>query len=231
MNALDESLAAWLPPGSLYSVGGRVRDELRGTPEGSKDFDYVVVGVPQDELIARLAPHGNVDLVGAAFSVIKFSSDVGNADLALPRREVSTGTGHRDFKVVSSPEITLEDDLARRDFRMNMLARALPSGELVDPYGGADDIRAQRIDIVRAETFEEDPLRMFRAAQFAARFRYALSPAAIKAMRAAAHLAKTVSTERISDELLKLLERGASIDRLCAPGGDGRARARLARAA
>ena len=207
--ALDESLAAWLPPGSLYSVGGRVRDELRAQfeaiPDRSKDFDYIVVGVPQDELIARLIPHGKVDLVGAAFAVIKFSSAVGNADLALPRREISIGTGHRDFKVVSSPEVRLEDDLARRDFRMNMLARALPSGELVDPYGGVDDIRARRIDIVRDETFEEDPLRMFRAAQFAARFRYALSPAAIKAMRAAAHLAATVSAERISDELLKLL--------------------------
>ncbi|HEY1728512.1 MAG TPA: HD domain-containing protein [Candidatus Baltobacteraceae bacterium] len=208
-NALDDSLAAWLPPGSLYSVGGRVRDELRaeieGIPDRSKDFDYIVVGVPQDELIARLAEHGKVDLVGAAFSVIKFSSDRGNADLALPRREVSTGSGHRDFKVVSLPEISLEDDLARRDFRINMVARALPGGELVDPYGGAEDIRARRIDIVRDETFEEDPLRMFRAAQFAARFRYALSPAAIKAMRASAHLAGSVSAERISDELLKLL--------------------------
>ncbi|MGA3038470.1 MAG: HD domain-containing protein [Vulcanimicrobiaceae bacterium] len=208
-HALDESLAAWLPPGSLYSVGGRVRDELRaeieGIPDRTKDFDYVVLGVAQDELISRLAVHGKVDLVGAAFSVVKFSSDVGNADLALPRREVSTGSGHRDFNVVSSPEISLEDDLKRRDFRMNMMARALPSGELVDPYGGLEDIRERRIDIAREETFEEDPLRMFRAAQFAARFRYALSPEAIKAMRAAAHLAGTVSAERISDEFLKLL--------------------------
>jgi tRNA nucleotidyltransferase (CCA-adding enzyme) len=208
-HALDESLAAWLPPGCLYSVGGRVRDELQaeieGVPDRSKDNDYVVLGLPQDELIALLEPHGKVDRVGAAFSVIKFSSDIGNADLALPRREVSTGSGHRDFAVESSPAISLEDDLARRDFRMNMMARGLPSGELVDPYGGADDIRARRIDIVRDETFEEDPLRMFRAAQFAARFRYAVSPAAVKAMRACAHLAPTVSAERITDELLKLL--------------------------
>lgn len=206
---LDESLAAWLPPGSLYSVGGRVRDELRaeveGVPDRAKDLDYVVLGVPQAELIARLTRHGKVDLVGAAFSVVKFSSAEGSADLALPRREVSTGSGHRDFTVVSSPEISLEDDLSRRDFRINMMARALPSRELIDPFGGVDDIRARRIDIVREETFDEDPLRMFRAAQFAARFRYALSPAAIKAMRAGAHLAGSVSAERIADELLKLL--------------------------
>ncbi|MGH7716460.1 MAG: hypothetical protein ACREML_10745, partial [Vulcanimicrobiaceae bacterium] len=142
-HALDELLAAWLPPGSLYSVGGHVRDEMRaeieGTHDRTKDRDYVVLGVSQDDLIARLAPHGKVDLVGASFSVIKFASDKGNADLVLPRREVSTGSGHRDFAVESSPEIALEDDLARRDFRMNMMARALPTGQLVDPYGGAKD--------------------------------------------------------------------------------------------
>jgi len=127
-HALDESLAAWLPPGSLYSVGGRVRDELRAqiesVPDRSKDLDYVVVGVPQDELIARLAEHGKVDLVGAAFSVIKFSSRNGKADLALPRREVSTGTGHRDFRIESSPDISLEDDLSRRDRSRDSIGRA-----------------------------------------------------------------------------------------------------------
>lgn len=207
---LDDALAAWLPPGSLYSVGGRVRDELRseldGARDGAKDLDYVVVGVPQEKLIAILREHGRVDLVGAAFAILKFSTDWGNADLALPRREVSTGPGHRDFAVESAPDISLEDDLARRDFRMNMLARALPSGVLVDPYGGVEDIRMRRIDIVRPQAFEEDPLRMLRAAQFAARFRYALSPATVAAMRGAANLAPMVSAERVHDELLKLLD-------------------------
>lgn len=206
---LDERLASWLPNGSLYSVGGRVRDELRaeleGVPDVSKDLDYVVVGVPQDRLIAILAQHGKVDLVGAAFAVIKFSCDDGNADLALPRREASTGPGHRDFRVESAPDIPLEEDLARRDFRMNMLARALPSQTLVDPYGGVEDIRARRIDIVREQTFLEDPLRMLRAAQFAARFRYGLTPNAIAAMRGAAAKAATISPERVHDEFGKLL--------------------------
>ena len=206
---LDDSLAAWLPPGSLYLVGGRVRDELRAEFEGAedvaKDLDYVVVGVPQERLIAILREHGRVDLVGSAFAIFKFSSDQGSADLALPRREVSTGSGHRDFAIESAPDISLEEDLARRDFRMNMMARALPSRELVDPYGGLEDIKARRIDILRAQTFREDPLRMFRAAQFAARFRYALTPAAIAGMRSAASLARTVSAERIYDEFMKLL--------------------------
>jgi len=206
---LDDLLAQWLPEGSLYSVGGRVRDELRaeieGVPDLSHDLDYVVIGVPQDELIAILRRHGTVDLVGAAFAILKFSSDVGNADLALPRREVSTGPGHRDFAIVTSPDVSLEEDLGRRDFRMNMLARALPSGELIDPYGGVADIRARRIDIVRPRAFEEDPLRMLRAAQFAARFRYALSVQTVAAMRAAAARAATISAERIFDEFAKLL--------------------------
>lgn len=206
---LDAALAAWLPPGALYSVGGRVRDEVRAEVEGAhslaKDLDYVVVGIAQDELIARLQPHGKVDLVGAAFAIVKFSSELGNADLALPRREISTGSGHRDFKVVASADVTLEEDLGRRDFRMNMLARSLPGGEIVDPYGGIEDIRARRIDITREETFREDPLRMLRAAQFAARFRYALSPATVDAMSRSAALAATISPERISDEFLKLL--------------------------
>jgi tRNA nucleotidyltransferase (CCA-adding enzyme) len=209
VNPLDERLAAWLPAGSLFSVGGRVRDEVRAEAEGAqdvaKDLDYVVVGVPLERLIAILKPHGRVDLVGVAFAIVKFSSEWGSADLALPRREVSTGSGHRDFAVVAAPDVSLEEDLARRDFRMNMLARALPSGRLVDPYGGADDIRARRIDIVRPQAFAEDPLRLLRAAQFAARFRYALTPGTIAAMRRAAELVRTVSAERISEELLKLL--------------------------
>ncbi|HEY9180868.1 MAG TPA: HD domain-containing protein, partial [Candidatus Baltobacteraceae bacterium] len=105
----------------------------------------------------------------------------------------------------SGPDVPLEDDLARRDFRMNMIARALPSGDLVDPYGGAQDIRARRIDILTPRTFEEDPLRMLRAAQFAARFGYAPTGQTRQAMTAAAPLAATVSAERIAEEFTKLL--------------------------
>jgi tRNA nucleotidyltransferase/poly(A) polymerase len=148
---------------------------------------------------------GTAELVGASFGVVKFASGSLTADIALPRRERSTGTHHRDFAVDYDPSIPIEDDLARRDFRMNMLARALPSGAVVDPHGGADDIAHRRIDLLRTQAFEEDPLRMLRAAQFAARFDYELTPRTLEAMTAAAALAKTVSPERIADELSKLL--------------------------
>ena len=161
---LDEKLAAVLPAGSLYAVGGRVRDEIRSELLGEtlpiKDLDYVVAGVPFDDLRERLGRLGRVDVVGAAFAVIKLTLDGETVDVGMPRRERSTGHGHREFEVQSGPDIPLADDLSRRDFRMNMIARALPAGELVDPYAGEADIRAGRIDILSEQTFEEDPLRM-----------------------------------------------------------------------
>lgn len=203
--ALDDRLLAVLPADSLYAVGGRVRDELREVAAPPEDLDYVVTGLALDELVARLTPLGRVDVVGASFSVVKIATPDGDADVALPRRERSTGTGHREFVVESGPEIPLEDDLGRRDFRMNAIARRLADDRIVDPYGGRDDVAARRIDILAPETFREDPLRMLRAAQFAARFRYALTPAAVEGMREAAPLAATLSAERINAELLKLL--------------------------
>jgi tRNA nucleotidyltransferase (CCA-adding enzyme) len=207
---LDARLAAVLPPGSLYAVGGRVRDELRAAIEGfdytPKDLDYVVTGVGLDDLTARLARLGKVDLVGAAFAVAKLTVDGLTVDVTLPRRERSTGHGHREFEVQSGPEIPLADDLARRDFRMNMIARGLPGGELVDPFGGEADIRAHRIDILTAVAFEEDPLRLLRAAQFAARFTYGLTEKTRAAMRGAAELVTTVAPERVHYELQKLFE-------------------------
>ena len=207
---LDAALAAAFP-GSVYAVGGRVRDEemaaILGVPRRHKDSDYVVVGLSVDEVRRRLEALGRVDLVGVSFAVFKLSAEGVTADVALPRRERSTGSGHRDFVVESGPEVTLEEDLGRRDFRMNMMARALGTGALIDLYGGVEDIRWRRIDIVSERSFEEDPLRMMRAVQFAARFEFALTPRTLAAMRAAAPLVREVSAERIADELTKLLTR------------------------
>jgi len=204
----DRALAAALPADSLYAVGGRVRDEIRREVEGAdadlKDLDYVVTGVPQPELEERLKAVGRVDLVGASFSILKVTTKGVTMDIALPRRERSTGVGHRDFRVESGPDISLKEDLGRRDFRMNMIARALPSGELVDPHGGEADIRARRIDILSERAFEEDPLRMLRAAQFAARFEYTPTERTRAAMTAAAALIATISAERMADEFTKL---------------------------
>jgi tRNA nucleotidyltransferase (CCA-adding enzyme) len=207
---IDAALTGVLPAGALFAVGGRVRDEIRssldGVPRPAKDLDYVVVGLPLPELVDRLRQVGSADVVGAAFAVVKATIGGTTVDVALPRRERSTGVGHRDFSIDSGPGIPLEDDLARRDFRMNMIARSVSSGALFDPYGGAADIRARRIDVLAPSVFVDDPLRMLRACQFAARFEYRVSSQALVAMRAAAPLVASVSAERIRDELVKLLE-------------------------
>ena len=205
---LDRCLAEALPANALYAVGGRVRDEFRARLDSSvpppKDLDYVVTGLSVEALVERLRGIGRVNVVGASFAVVKLSAPEGNADLALPRRERSTGSGHRDFAVESGPDITIEEDLGRRDFRMNMIARRIGDDAIVDPFGGVRDIEARRIDIVSPQTFVEDPLRLLRGAQFAARFDFELSDAARAGMTAAAGLVSTISPERVCDELTKL---------------------------
>jgi tRNA nucleotidyltransferase (CCA-adding enzyme) len=205
----DEKLASVLPPGSLYAVGGRVRDELRSREDGvarvAKDLDYVVVGVEFDDLVSRLRTLGPANVVGASFAVVKVVIDGTSVDVALPRRERSTGVGHRDFVVEAGPAIPLEDDLGRRDFRMNMIARALPGEDIVDPHGGRDDIRARRVDILHEAAFEEDPLRMLRACQFAARFDFTVTERTLAAIATAAPLVTSVSPERIRDEFVKMI--------------------------
>jgi tRNA nucleotidyltransferase (CCA-adding enzyme) len=206
---LDDILTTTLPGAKIYAVGGRVRDEFRTQLAGNelppKDLDYVVTGLPLDELMAELARIGRVDVVGASFAVLKFRHEAGEADIALPRREQSTGTGHKQFAIESGPDIPIEEDLGRRDFRMNMIARRLDDETVVDPYGGIEDIRRGLIDIVADHAFEEDPLRTLRAAQFAARFEYEVSERAKTAMQQASALIPTVSAERIGDEFAKLL--------------------------
>jgi putative nucleotidyltransferase with HDIG domain len=206
---LDDILTATLQGAEVYAVGGRVRDEFRSELDGkerpAKDLDYVVAGMPQDQLLEKLRQIGRVDVVGASFAVLKFRHDAGEADIALPRRERSTGTGHKEFAVESGPDIPIEDDLGRRDFRMNMIARRLRDGEILDPFGGIEDIRRGLIDIVADRAFEEDPLRTLRAAQFAARFVYEVSDRAKTAMQQASGLIVTVSAERVGDEFAKLM--------------------------
>ena len=208
---IDQLLVDTLSDGSVYSVGGRVRDELlteMGHPQPHFfDSDYLVTDVPLEAIVQRLAPLGRTELVGASFGVVKFTAGGTTVDIALPRRERSIGPHHRDFDVQSAPDIPLEEDLSRRDFRINMMARRLSDGKLIDPFGGREDLKQRRLDIIKAEVFLEDPLRILRGAQFAARFNLQATAATIEAMQAAARLVPTVAPERVADELSKLLTR------------------------
>jgi tRNA nucleotidyltransferase/poly(A) polymerase len=205
----EARLPAWqrdvIARGKLYLVGGSVRDALLLGAE--KDLDFLVTGVAADDLTALLRAHGRVEVVGRAFGVLRLRADGSEetVDVALPRREVSTGVGHRDFAVDCDPSLPVEADLGRRDFTMNAIAKAIPSGEIVDPFGGCADIAARRLRMVFPAAFRDDPLRMLRAAQFVARFGLEVEPRTREALCADARLAPTVSPERIQEEITKLL--------------------------
>ena len=199
--------------GEVYLVGGSIRDELLGLKPN--DMDVVVTGIPEEELVEVLKPLGNIKSVGKAFGVLNLSLRSKEAaifglfsyeiDVALPRVERSTGPGHRDFEVDARHDIPIEDDLGRRDFTMNAIAKNLHTGEILDPYSGRDDINARHLRAVFPRAFEEDPLRILRAAQFAARFNLVVDRRTMTRMTESSSKIKTLSGERIAHELHKML--------------------------
>lgn len=205
----EETVAAILKMGRIYEVGGVVRDRLLTGLQATKDCDYLVTGVEYDELSRLLKQRGRVDLVGRSFGVIKytqFTDGEGHTfDLTLPRREHSTGWGHKEFAVSFDPSLPVEEDLVRRDFTINAMAVALDSHELIDPLNGRLDLENRQLRMVYPTSFEDDPLRMLRAVQFAARFDFMIEPDTFRAIRRNAALIETVSAERIAEELNKLL--------------------------
>ncbi len=205
----DQVVTAILSRGRIYEVGGAVRDKFMTPPVITKERDYLVCGIPYKELSHLLGDYGKVDLVGRSFGVIKFTQFSENNrctfDIALPRKEYSTGIGHKDFEVSFDPSIKVEDDLIRRDFTINAMALPLNGGDLVDPLHGMTDIHNRCIRMVSENSFVEDPLRMVRAVQFAARFRFEIETKTLESMKEHAALIESVSAERISEEFNKLL--------------------------
>jgi tRNA nucleotidyltransferase (CCA-adding enzyme) len=206
----DEIIKEILTKGKIYEVGGAVRDKYISPILPDKDKDYLVTGIPLEELCSLLGRFGKVDLVGKSFGVIKFAPfkrfDGENVfDIAIPRKEISTGPAHRDFKVEYDHNLGVENDLARRDFTINAMAEDLSTGELVDPFGGRKDIKKGLIRITNPDSFKEDPLRMLRGIQFAARFEFELEEKTMQSLKENVDLIATVSAERIQEELNKLL--------------------------
>lgn len=190
--------------GRVYEVGGTVRDELMGHPH--KDKDLLVTQVPFEALIRLLGSQGQVHEVGKSFGVLKFKPRGGDEhfDIALPRTEKSTGPHHRDFEVRFDEKLPVELDLQRRDFTINAMAREVKTRELLDPFGGQKDLQAKVLRQVFTESFVEDPLRLLRAVQFAARFELSIEPETLSAMKQHAPKIETVSPERVIDEVGKL---------------------------
>jgi len=206
----DQIIKAILKKGKIYEVGGAVRDKYISPILPDKDKDYLITGIPLDELCSLLSGFGKVDLVGKSFGVIKFLpfkkfNGEHVFDVALPRKEYSTGQGHKDFKVEYDHNLRVEDDLSRRDFTINAMAEDLSTKELVDPLNGRKDIKRRLIRITNLNSFRDDPLRMLRGVQFAARFEFELEKNTLKSLQENADLISTVSSERIQEELNKLL--------------------------
>jgi len=155
-----------------YIVGGAVRDELLGLPV--QDRDHVVVGATPEEM-ERLGFRP----VGKDFPV--FLHPRTHEEYALARTERKSGRGYKGFSVHAAPEVTLEDDLRRRDLTINAMARS-EDGALIDPYGGKKDLESRVLRHV-SEAFAEDPVRVLRVARFAARFNFDVAPETMALMK------------------------------------------------
>jgi len=183
----------------VYLVGGAVRDELLGRPVGERD--WVVVGATPDVMRDL-----GFRQVGRDFPV--FLHPETGEEHALARTERKTGPGYRGFEVSFSPDVTLEDDLKRRDLTINAIARDA-DGTLIDPHGGRADIEARRLRHV-SDAFDEDPVRILRVARFMARFAplgFEVAPETMTRMRAmvAAGEADTLVPERSWQETARAL--------------------------
>lgn len=181
-------------PVRLYRVGGSVRDELLGRP--IVDRDFVVVGAtPEIMMASGFRP------VGRDFPVFLHPDTY--EEYALARTERKAGAGYHGFTFFASPEVTLEDDLARRDLTINAMARG-EDGVLVDPYGGARDLAAGVLRHV-SSAFAEDPLRVLRVARFAARFDFVVAAeteALLRDIVASGELS-TLAAERLWQEIAR----------------------------
>jgi len=155
-----------------YLVGGSVRDELLGLPV--QDRDYVVVGATPEEMTAA-----GFRAVGKDFPV--FLHPTSHDEYALARTERKSGRGYKGFTVYAAADVTLEQDLARRDLTINAIAKA-EDGTLIDPFGGAKDLREGVLRHV-GQAFHEDPVRILRVARFAARFGFRIAEETMALMK------------------------------------------------
>ena len=184
--------------GRAMLVGGCVRDELMGIEP--KDWDLEVYGIEPVRLREILSDFGEVNAVGEAFTVYKVGQDL---DVSLPRRERKTGRGHRGFLVEGDKNMSFEEAARRRDFTINALMQDALTVEIIDCYGGREDIENKILRAVARETFAEDSFRVLRAAQFAARFNFEVESETRELCRAID--LTDLPKERIWGELEKLL--------------------------
>jgi len=192
--------------GRALVVGGAVRDAVLGKP--SKDLDVEVYGLAPSVVETMIASEFAIDQIGESFGILKIQKYP--VDVSLPRRESKAGLGHRGFDVLADPGMSITEAAARRDFTMNAMSYDPRTDELFDPYGGAADLHAGVLKHTSA-AFGEDPLRVLRAMQFAARFRLTMHTDTVAVCRAMEM--EGLPRERLFDEWAKLLVHGAEPSR------------------
>ena len=177
--ARDIAKAAGARGGRAFFAGGFVRDELLGLE--NKDIDVEVHGIPAEELKEILEDFGEVIIIGKSFGVYSLRGH--NIDIAMPRKEKNTGRGHRDFEIFTDPFLGPEAAARRRDFTINSIMKDVLSGEIIDSYGGREDLEKGILRHIDSDAFVEDPLRVLRGAQFAARFNLKVAPETMELCR------------------------------------------------
>jgi len=157
--------------GKVYLVGGTVRDFYRNQTFHAYDLDVEVYQLTLSQLEKVLSQFGTVNVVGKCFGIVKVSC-LPDVDFALPRKEISMGKKHTDFDVIFDPYMDKRVAAGRRDFTMNTLLYEYQTGAILDYYNGKEDIDSRLIRMVNPNAFKEDPLRILRAARFAARYQF-----------------------------------------------------------
>ncbi len=182
--------------GRLYLVGGAVRDELLNIE--NNDEDYCVTGLTHNEFL-KLFP--NAFTRGKSFEVF----DINGKEFALARKERKTGKGHKEFEIITNKNITIEEDLKRRDITINAMAKDVLTGEIIDPFNGKKDVKNK---IIRAtsDSFKEDPLRVYRVARFASKLDFNVDKNTLKLMNSLKQELSELSAERVFKEMEKALK-------------------------
>lgn len=181
--------------GNTYLVGGAVRDAILNKP--IKDEDYCITGFTSEKFL-KLFPQARIR--GKSFEVF----DLEGKEFALARKETKVGKGHKEFEINTSDEITIEEDLKRRDITINSIAQDVLTKEIIDPFGGKEDLDN---GIIRAtsEKFSEDPLRVYRVARIAAVLDFKVSRKTLNMMKMLRDELLTLSKERVFTEFRKAL--------------------------
>lgn len=154
--------------GYVYIVGGSVRDDILNI-HTEHDIDVEVYHLSYQQLYDVLSKHGTVNTFGQSFAIMQLNT-LPHYDFALPRKETKSGQKHQDFDIIIDPNLPIEKAILRRDLTMNALMYDYHQDKIIDLCGGIDDMQKRVIRCVSLQTFKEDPLRILRIAQFAARF-------------------------------------------------------------